>query len=67
MVKREKSMVVRLSKKERAALDRLAAEWGTPRADVLRWGLRTLINDIPKQFTGRESRQGQKKHAGKVA
>lgn len=57
-MKREKSMVIRLSAAERAALDRLAAEWGTPRADVLRLGLRFIIKENPGQTTAQESHRG---------
>jgi uncharacterized protein with von Willebrand factor type A (vWA) domain len=54
-MKREKSMVIRLSEAERASLDRIAEAWGTPRADVLRWGLRAVLNDHPdfREVAGR--------------
>ena len=56
-MKREKMMVVRLSKTEREGLDQMAKDWGTPRADVLRWGLRAVLNNNPKfrEVTDREA------------
>jgi uncharacterized protein with von Willebrand factor type A (vWA) domain len=55
-MKRNKSMVIRLSAAERASLDRVAEAWGAPRADVLRWGLRAILNGNPdfRQVHGQE-------------
>ena len=53
-MKREKSLVLRLSVVERAGLDRLAEEWGTPRADIVRWGLRLVLKENPRQTTEQE-------------
>jgi hypothetical protein len=56
-MKRDRMMVVRLSKTEREGLDQIAQDWGTPRADVLRWGLRALLIKDPKfrEFTDRDA------------
>jgi hypothetical protein len=40
---RSKSAYVRLSKKEKEALERIAESWGVPKSDVLRWGLRQVL------------------------
>jgi len=53
-LKREKIIAVKLSAVERNALDQMAKAWGTSRADVIRWGLRTVLkeNQQPGQNVG---------------
>ena len=42
-MKRREFISVRLSERERAQLDKLAKIWGTPRSDIVRWGLRAVL------------------------